>query len=116
MISAIYTEALVEFPEDIVVKVCRDWPRRQKFWPALNELIEPAERLMVERWNLAEASVLLTKSTPSYAWFAATSPIWSLTRKSRVQVGTVSSSTLHKLTSYSGAPPDLLDGESYIVI
>jgi hypothetical protein len=55
MISAIYTESLVEFPEDIVVAVCRDWSRRVKFWPALAELVEPAERLLVERRNLAEA-------------------------------------------------------------
>ena len=37
-------------------------------------------------------------------------------KKIWVRVGTVSSSTLHKLTFYSGAPPDPLDGESYIVI
>jgi hypothetical protein len=55
MISAIYTEALVEFPEDIVIRVCRDWPKRAKFWPALAELVEPAERLLVERRSLAEA-------------------------------------------------------------
>jgi hypothetical protein len=55
MISAIYTEALLEYPEDIVVRVCRDWPKQAKFWPALAELVEPAERMMVERRNLAEA-------------------------------------------------------------
>ncbi len=55
MIAAVYAETLVEYPADIVVKVCRDWPKRAKFWAALAELVEPAERLLVERRNLAEA-------------------------------------------------------------
>lgn len=56
MIGAIYAETLVEYPEDIVIAVCRDWVKRGgKFWPALAELTEPADRLVKERLDLAEA-------------------------------------------------------------
>ena len=54
---AAYAETLAEYPEDIIVAVCRGWPRRPggKYWPALAELLEAAEALLTERRRLHEA-------------------------------------------------------------
>lgn len=53
---AVYAEELADYPEDIVVTVCRGWIKRGgKFWPALAELTEPADRLVTERRALADA-------------------------------------------------------------
>ena len=57
MQAALYAEMLAEYPEDIVVRVCRDWLKGPKgeFWPAWAELGGPADRLLKERRDLAEA-------------------------------------------------------------
>jgi hypothetical protein len=57
MQAALYAEMLAEYPEDIVVRVCRDWLKDPKgeFWPAWAELGGPADRLLKERRDLAEA-------------------------------------------------------------
>ncbi len=56
---AAYAETLAEYPEDIIVAVCRGWPRRPggKYWPALAELLEAADALRTERRRLHEALV-----------------------------------------------------------
>lgn len=57
MQAMLYAEMLAEYPEDIVVRVCRDWPKSPKgeFWPAWAELGRPADRLLKERRDLADA-------------------------------------------------------------
>ena len=56
IISAVYAEALAEYPGDIVTSVCRGWVKGGgRFWPSLGELTEPADGLLKERRDLAEA-------------------------------------------------------------
>jgi hypothetical protein len=65
LMMAIYAETLIEYPEDVVVKTCRDWVKRGgKFWPALAELTEPADRLVKERRDLADALARGPKPPP----------------------------------------------------
>lgn len=43
------TEELRDYPEDVVRTVCRDWARKNVFFPVLKELIDRCESLMVLR-------------------------------------------------------------------
>jgi hypothetical protein len=56
---ALYAETLVEaeYPEDIVITVCRDWWQKRgiKYWPDWGDLGIPADRLVKERRDLADA-------------------------------------------------------------
>jgi hypothetical protein len=53
---AVYSEALSQYPEDIVVSVLRDWPKSGKiFWPQLGDLHPPCDRLVEERRRLQRA-------------------------------------------------------------
>jgi hypothetical protein len=40
---AVYTDDLAQYPADIVVKVLRDWPKQNKWWPTWHELVNEME-------------------------------------------------------------------------
>ena len=47
-----YADILADYPPDIVRSVCRAWPRREKFFPAVAELVERLDRAMKSRASL----------------------------------------------------------------
>jgi len=49
------SEELSVYPEDIVQTVCRDWARKNRFFPVLAELIAECEKFMVLRRAIAKA-------------------------------------------------------------
>lgn len=58
MTAAAYADELSRYPADVVTMVCRAWPRKAgvgRFWPALSELIEDAERMTAPRHLLLSA-------------------------------------------------------------
>jgi len=55
LILAAYADELDEFPGDAVLAAIRAWPRNNKFWPALAELIETIGPFWEQRRWLAEA-------------------------------------------------------------
>jgi hypothetical protein len=65
---ALYAETLIEaeYPEDIVITVCRDWWQKRgiKYWPDWGDLGIPADRLVKERRDLAEALASGPKPPP----------------------------------------------------
>jgi hypothetical protein len=50
------TEELAVYPEDIVVDVCRNWARNNKWFPTLSELIAECEVLFDDRRRLLSAA------------------------------------------------------------
>jgi hypothetical protein len=46
---AIYAQELREFPADVVVEACRNWSRREKWWPAVAEILAECQKLV--RWR-----------------------------------------------------------------
>jgi uncharacterized protein YdaU (DUF1376 family) len=104
MIAAVYAETLSTYPEDIVVKICRDWPRRQKFWPALAELVEPAERLLVERRSLAEALARGPKRPRE------PDPMEEQRRRAAIEA---QERRYVEAEAYRGAHPELMGGADY---
>jgi hypothetical protein len=52
---AAYADELLQYPADAVRTVLREWPRSNRFWPSMAELIERLERLVTPRRALREA-------------------------------------------------------------
>jgi hypothetical protein len=52
---AVYAEELRQYPGAVVRQVLRDWPRANRFWPSLAELVEPIARAAAPREALAAA-------------------------------------------------------------
>jgi hypothetical protein len=55
MIAAAYVDELRRYPADVVISVCREWPRASKWWPAWRELQERLDRAMATRCALRRA-------------------------------------------------------------
>lgn len=55
LIAAAYTDELSRYPADAVVEVLRDWPRSNRFWPSMAELVGPLDRMTAPRKALWEA-------------------------------------------------------------
>lgn len=65
------SEELRDYPEDVVQTICRDWARKNIFFPVLKELIDKCESLMIlRRALLAHAKehkyLEFKKSNPDY--------------------------------------------------
>lgn len=52
---AAYTEELRRYPADAVREVLREWPKTQRFWPSMAELVLRLDRLVKPRQALQEA-------------------------------------------------------------
>jgi len=55
LVFAAYADELRRYPPDAVREVLRDWPRHNRFWPAVAELIERIKPLVEPRQSLREA-------------------------------------------------------------
>ncbi len=70
LVFAAYTQELRQYPAEAIRDVLRSWPRTQRFWPSMAELIERLDRLVKPRRALREA--LKREYQPP-----ATSPDWT---------------------------------------
>lgn len=74
--TAALTEELRNYPEDVVRTVCRNWARKNVFFPVLKELIEGCESLMMLRRALLTTAKGNTqiehKPSPKEEWVAPT--------------------------------------------
>lgn len=55
LVAAIYAEELSMFPADATIATLRAWPRKNKFWPTLAELLPEIRNACPWRMMLAEA-------------------------------------------------------------
>lgn len=55
LVFAAYTAELRKYPAETIRDVLRSWPRTQRFWPSMAELIERLDRLVKPRRALHEA-------------------------------------------------------------
>ena len=54
LVLAAYADELMKYPADAVREVLRGWPRYEKFWPSMSELIARLNRLVASRHALLE--------------------------------------------------------------
>ena len=47
--QAVYLDEIAGYPHDIIDEACRDWARREIFWPSVSELVEECNKLV--RWR-----------------------------------------------------------------
>ncbi len=55
LVFAAYTHELRQYPAEAIRDVLRSWPRTQRFWPSMAELIERLDRLVKPRRVLRDA-------------------------------------------------------------
>lgn len=63
---AAYAEALIEYPPDVVITACQEWAQRERFWPALAEILAVCDRLASPRRRLREAVRANPTELPDY--------------------------------------------------
>jgi len=54
LVLAAYADELMKYPVDAVREVLRSWPRKEKFWPSMSELIARLDPLVASRHALLE--------------------------------------------------------------
>lgn len=67
-----YTAELSRYPTDVVIEAIEERYRRDRYWPALEELLTIVRRLMVPREALATALERGFDAPPSPGWIAPT--------------------------------------------
>jgi hypothetical protein len=70
LVFAAYTSELLKYPPDAIRRVLRAWPKTQRFWPSMSELVQGLDRLVRPRHALRNA--LRQPYRP-----AETSPDWA---------------------------------------
>lgn len=55
LVFAAYTHELRQYPAEAIRDVLRSWPRTQRFWPSMAELVERLDRIVKPRRVLREA-------------------------------------------------------------
>jgi hypothetical protein len=61
---AVYSEQLRQFPADVARHACVEWARKNKWFPALAEIVALGERFAAPRRAVANRLLMITRAAP----------------------------------------------------